>query len=342
MTDVPLPAHADVASPLRPGSDLARGARIFALVFASLLGALLASAALFADLSVLWPDGWPVRLARFCFFLILLTAYTLAALVIARRGARRDFGALRGVTDTTPEQWNAWEGRFRSRRSEWLATAVGLAVGLAIDRIGSAAGPMNERPWVGLVIWAALLNALLFANLAALARRSVLEIRALRAIGRRVRVSLIDKSPLAPFVRTGLRGAALWLFGTSLATTLLIDVNAPWLVLSVLVFTVGLAVAALLLPSRGLNERLRAAKEQELAWVRGEIARARAALAAGDAAETSRLPALLAWEERIERVSTWPFDTPTLLRFALFLLVPLGSWLGGALVERVVDAWMPG
>ena len=45
----------------------------------------------------------------------------------------------------------------------------------------------------------------------------------------------------------------------------------------------------------------------------------------------------LAWEARIESVREWPFDTPTLVRFALFLLIPLGSWLGGAVVERVVD-----
>ena len=49
------------------------------------------------------------------------------------------------------------------------------------------------------------------------------------------------------------------------------------------------------------------------------------------------LPALLAWEARIESVREWPFDTPALVRFALFLLIPLGSWLGGAMVERVVD-----
>ena len=59
-----------------------------------------------------------------------------------------------------------------------------------------------------------------------------------------------------------------------------------------------------------------------------------------DAAASDRqppLPALLAWEARIESVREWPFDTPTLVRFALFLLIPLGSWLGGAVVERVVD-----
>jgi hypothetical protein len=105
----------------------------------------------------------------------------------------------------------------------------------------------------------------------------------------------------------------------------------------------AIGIAALLLPSAGLNERLRAEKERELAWVRGEIATARAALARSDAGsreEAARLPALLAWEARVADARTWPFDVPTLLRFALLLLVPLGSWLGGALVEYVVDRWL--
>jgi hypothetical protein len=32
-----------------------------------------------------------------------------------------------------------------------------------------------------------------------------------------------------------------------------------------------------------------------------------------------------------------PIDAPTLRRFALYLAIPLGSWFGGALVERMVD-----
>jgi hypothetical protein len=34
----------------------------------------------------------------------------------------------------------------------------------------------------------------------------------------------------------------------------------------------------------------------------------------------------------------WPIDAPTLRRFALYLAIPFGSWFGGALVERMVDA----
>lgn len=231
-----------------------RAVRLFAEVLLGLLVAFLASAALFADLDVLWPEGHLHRTTRFSFFLMLVTAYTAAAVGIMRRGAARDFASLRVITGMSDEDWSRWEARFLDWRAGRVAAAIGFGVGLAIDRLGTAAGPGRPASdWIGLGIWSALLNAGLFACLGLLARWSVLEIRALRAIGRRARVSLLDREALAPFVRTGLRSAVLWLVGTSLAVTLLLDVNAPWLVLVILAVTTGIAFAALLLPSRGLH-----------------------------------------------------------------------------------------
>ena len=58
-----------------------------------------------------------------------------------------------------------------------------------------------------------------------------------------------------------------------------------------------------------------------------------------ESAEAStRLPGLLAFEKRIESVREWPFDAPTLTRFFLYVAIPLGSWVGGALVERLLGA----
>jgi hypothetical protein len=45
---------------------------------------------------------------------------------------------------------------------------------------------------------------------------------------------------------------------------------------------------------------------------------------------------LLAFEKRIESVREWPFDAPTLTRFFLYVAIPLGSWIGGALIERLL------
>ncbi len=38
----------------------------------------------------------------------------------------------------------------------------------------------------------------------------------------------------------------------------------------------------------------------------------------------------------------WPFDTSTFLRFALYLLIPMGSWFGGAVVERLLREMIDG
>ena len=46
-----------------------------------------------------------------------------------------------------------------------------------------------------------------------------------------------------------------------------------------------------------------------------------------------RLGGLLAFEARIAGVGEWPFDVGTFVRFALFLALPLGSWIASALVE---------
>jgi hypothetical protein len=340
VTEAPLAAERPERR-LRP--DLAAAGAVFVGVLCALLGSLWLSAALFGPPDALWSNGEPVRLARFCALLALVTAYLVAATVLLRRGASGDFAALRLLTDTTPERWESWERRFTDARLDGLYAGAGVVAGLVVHQIGTRLGTRGAVPWAGLFWWSAFANALLFAILAVLARRSVLEIRALRAVGRRVRVSLLDRSGLAPFVRAGLRSAVTWLVGSSLALLLVIDVNSPVLVLGTVGGTMALGIAALLLPSAGLNERLRAEKQRELAWVRGEIARAREALARPDAAsrdEASRLPVLLAWEARIDAAGTWPFDPPTMLRFSLLLLVPLGSWLGGALVERAVSAAM--
>ncbi|MCZ6783588.1 MAG: hypothetical protein O7G30_09800, partial [Proteobacteria bacterium] len=58
----------------------------------------------------------------------------------------------------------------------------------------------------------------------------------------------------------------------------------------------------------------------------------------GDLRVQGHLSDLLAYRAYVESLREWPFDTSTLVRFALYTLIPVGSWLGGALVERVVDA----
>jgi hypothetical protein len=39
-------------------------------------------------------------------------------------------------------------------------------------------------------------------------------------------------------------------------------------------------------------------------------------------------------------VPEWLLDTPMRARFFLYVAIPLGSWLGGALVERLLDTFL--
>jgi hypothetical protein len=95
------------------------------------------------------------------------------------------------------------------------------------------------------------------------------------------------------------------------------------------------------LPVRGLHRRIRAAKEAELEHVRAAVARARQELLkeSGAIAEAARMPGLLGYEQRITSVPEWPLDAPQLGRFGLIVLIGLGSWLGGAVVEHLLDAF---
>jgi hypothetical protein len=314
---------------------------IFCAVSLGVFALYAASAWLFADLSALDRSGG-ARLARFNAALGLVLAYVCAALWLGRRWMQRDVVELHGLVEASAAQWASWTERVRAGTVSSLVRAAlaGAVLGAAVVWIGGRVSEPEPSAWQGHAVWVRILNPALFAAMGLLAWVNSQRARVYWELGRHARVRVGEVEPLAIFVRAGLRVALLWFLGTSLGCLLLVDTDTPLLVIPVLVATTAIAVASLLAPSRGVHERMREAKRAELTWLRAAIARASDALRRGDAAGAAQLPALLAWETRVAGASEWPFDTSTWLRFALLLLVPLGSWLGGALVEHVVDRWL--
>ncbi len=159
-------------------------------------------------------------------------------------------------------------------------------------------------------------------------------------VERRLVVDLLDPDPLAPLGRAALRASLLWIGGVAVGSVSIVLTGGTPAEFAVLGFVLAVATGIFLIPVRGVHRRVLQAKRHELRRLRAEIARDRRAVRAlgpdaGEAAQ--RLPGLLAYETRIESVREWPFDTPTLWRFLLYLSIPVASWLGGALVERLVD-----
>jgi hypothetical protein len=152
-------------------------------------------------------------------------------------------------------------------------------------------------------------------------------------------VELFHPEPLAPLARAALRSVLRFMLLTALVSVMLLG---PW-PKELAVFAIALALAAaavaLLLPVLGVHRRLAARKRAALSGVRSALRdAARDALARPrDPAATSRAADLLALESRLVDAPTWPFDFPMLLRFALYVGIGAGSWIGSALVERALD-----
>jgi hypothetical protein len=153
-------------------------------------------------------------------------------------------------------------------------------------------------------------------------------------------VDLLDLSSFAPFVRYGHRGALVWVGLITIVSLHLLDPGAMRGVLSMTPLLIAVPAVVLVMPVRGAHTRIRQAKDVRLKGLRDEIRAAEAGLAGGGP-EADRaaayLPALLALEARIDAVPAWPFDASSLLRFGFYLLLGLGSWLGAAAVERLLD-----
>ncbi len=82
---------------------------------------------------------------------------------------------------------------------------------------------------------------------------------------------------------------------------------------------------------------IRAVKREERARLEPLLRQARDDALTGDASTQGRLTDLVTYKAQVEATREWSFDSSTLIRFGLYLLIPVASMIGGALVERVVD-----
>lgn len=309
-----------------------------AIAFATTLGVLYVASVFAFGATLSGPE------ARTNLVFVVIAAFTLWASLREPGRTLRDLDDLRPVLRMDDPGFAALRAHAFTRTHSRRATALGAGVGVAIYGAARwmAIELRGQAAW-GTVhaVWSILLLMLVFAVMGQRAGASVSLSRLLSRIGReQTRIDLLDLAPLRPFARLGVRQAVYWFIGSAIASLLIVEGDTePAVTSGVIAVTLGLGLLSLLRPNLGIHERLRAEKQAELTRVRREIGRrAEALLAGGPTAADPGLASLIAYEARIGQVREWPFDAPTLGRFALFFLIPVGSWIGGALVERIVDA----
>jgi len=274
------------------------------------------------------------------FILALVSAFTFGSCLATLGKATREFDRLRPILRLDTSRFDDY--RFRlvpNARALFIAAVIG----------GSTGASLNLMPWIFSSairqshpsLHSFPMMILLFGLLGMLALITHRQSQVFDEVGRRhVDLDLLDPEALSPFSAVGLMHAGLWLVGSAISSLLASSTANVWVVLGVILVTTCFGAVGLIAPSRGLHEHIRTRKREELARIRDVIASERAVLFSAD--ERSPVPpkmhAMLAYEARILAVRDWPFDTSTLSRFALFLLIPLVSWIGGALVERAVNA----
>jgi len=146
-------------------------------------------------------------------------------------------------------------------------------------------------------------------------------------------IELLELQRVGPFSRRALRGVlVIMLFMAILSLLLIFDADPTNSMIGVM-FSGSSAVALFLIPLIPLQRRIRAEKSSELARIRAAIRRENEARIAGDEDWAPRAD-LIIYKQQIEQVSTWTFNTPTVVRFALYASLGVGSWLGAAFVER--------
>jgi len=274
--------------------------------------------------------------ARIAVTHFIATAYLIAAWVHAQRVSDRTQSELlpRLAPGTETEAILDPSGD-----AFWLRIAGVLGLAAAIQTGIASPGDVSfdPRTWSAETAWHRVLGlAMGFLSLRLVALLLVRSRRLSRLAERIAEVDLLDLSGFAPLSRQGLANAALILGFAAAYSLFLVDLAYLPVLLTILVSGGLFAAVGFLIPLYGAHRRIRTARDAELVWCRQRIREARGLLERGS--PPSRIDELLSWEARIEAVREWPIDARALLRFGVYLLIPLLSWSGGALVERGIDS----
>jgi len=284
--------------------------------------------------------GGLTRSARGAIVVSVLIAFLLA--VRAYEKSADDFGPLRRRLGWSEQEFTALVRGERAPNSRipWLYRGIGAVVGIAmIPASGTDPGVLlAPGRWSPGLVWSLAANAFLFATMAGALYENLADRGADERIAAAIPLDdLLDRSLVEPFARQGLRRAFYWAGGSSIASLLFLELAEVGALIAIIGITCSCATLAFLSPALAIRGRVAERKQGELDRVRAAILLAKEnALAGAETPGAAELPGLLAWETRLGEVREWPYDFDSRIRFAGLLVLAVGSWLGGALVERVL------
>jgi hypothetical protein len=286
--------------------------------------------------------GDPLRVMPAAVFALLVGAAP-AASVYARRATVACLRDLKPVLDIPDSRFSEVVREVTRWDPVWArisgVSAAVITTVIVLNEPGVIVPYPLGHPVLPWIVW---------INLAAVwlgTRTIAQEITVSRRISRLGRdhavIDLLEQGPLTPFARRGAQGALVPILLISIFSLLFFSGSAGEAVPFTQVLVVAVAVFSLILPVHGVHLRLRSEKRRRLAEIAAAIREAEVPVLEARPGEerdaAAHLHVLLTLRAQVQSAGEWPWDVSTLVRFALYVAIGLGSWLGGALVERVVD-----
>ena len=151
-------------------------------------------------------------------------------------------------------------------------------------------------------------------------------------------VLVTELTGVAAFARGGLRSAFAWVLASSLVSLFWLGPAAGNANTGIVFGSLAFVTVGFFFTIYGVHQSIREAKRAALDGLTEDIRRAGSALESGAPRDDApALADLVAYQGFLERVPEWPLSAPSLVRGALIAALGVGSWLGGALVERLID-----
>jgi hypothetical protein len=297
----------------------------------------------------LGPYGWAATI----FSLLAGYATTVVSYnLVAQRNECAEAAAMLGME--REELLSLWDAHLRAGRS--TARIVGIAGYLfgLVGLIPALPGIMELLGFDGryeflppasmqiAAVWFFVVAPFAFSLIAKYFYMTIDEGRLWSRLRRDVAApDIFDPGKLRPVTKASMRGAFTWVIGATIGSLFFLSSGIDRFVLLPFFMGIGgVAVLNLLVPLYGWHRKIVAEKERQLKEVQLVIERCWTKLktASDDDVALAKMGGLLALEARIQAAREWPIDFSTIGRLAFYLAIPLVSWIGGALMERAVDA----
>jgi hypothetical protein len=281
-------------------------------------------------------------------FFCAILAYVVPVFHFITERTARAFENLVPHLDAEPQTVHAWRHSITQKNRRWLLVNLSLGTVAWVTHgslLYGSFGAMIGRVSGSMTHFAVVLGtALVWTVMTLVVHALVDNARLFNRLARRVPIDLLDTDYLTAFARVSVISTLAVIGALASFPIMWIDSTANPLVSAPgMIATASPMVFLFLLPIWPVRKAIADAKRVELAGIRSsleKIRNQRVGVALEDPEGLTRINQLLIYRREIAQVREWPFDVGVVTRLGLYLIIPPLSWVGAALIEDLVEAFL--